>query len=255
MRLAFRKSLTRIACITLAVLTVVAAQDLSAQTQTQTQTQLKFEGQPFVFNEFGAIIAEQEGALKIQMMVMEPEQREPAYRKVDLKAGDQIVMVNGKRAKSTADLEAAYKALKAGEEITLAIKRDQARMMVNFPKGDPEKQGARIMVRTMPEGGEDNAVPILGLGLLVSETDGKVEVVDKLPVPPGFPENLDFKQGDIIAKLQNEPVVSVTDLETRYGAIATGDKVTVEVLRGGDVEVFGFAKPEAPQGRIMMKKQ
>lgn len=240
--------ITRMAIITALCLCLSTAL-IAAQT-----AQLEIEGQPFVLDEFGAVIAEHDGIVEVQMMVLPEDQRAAAYRKVDLRKGDQIIMINGKRARTAADLEAAYNDLKTGDKITLAIKRDQARMMISFPKADPEKQGARVMIRTAPPGAE-NATPILSLGILVTETDGKIEIVDALPTPPGFPEQIKFNKGDIIAKLQGQPVTSVSDFEERYNAIETGEEVTIEKRNGGDVNEFSFVKPEAPQGRMMIKKQ
>jgi S1-C subfamily serine protease len=217
-------------------------------------SKLRIEGEPFVFNELGAVIGKHEGTLQVDFLALQPDQREATYRETDLQQGDQIIMVNGKRAESTVDLKSVYENLKTGDKITLAIKRDKARMMVSFPKGDPEKQGARIMVRTAPEGADD-ATPLLPLGILVSESDGQVTVVDALPTPPGFPENIKFSPGDVISQLQGEPVESISDLEKRYSAIATGEEVEIEVIRDGGVDVFGFLKPELPEGRMMIKKQ
>jgi len=248
-----RKTLAQTICMTLAALIGLTAGAFAQETQ---MTQMKFEGQPFVLNEFGAIIIGNDGILEIQIMAMESDQRQPAYRKIDLKTGDQIVMVNGKRVKSTADLEEIYNTVKVGEAITIAIKRDQVRQMIAFPKADPEaEEGARIMVRTTLDDGGDGATPILGLGLLVAEEEGEVSVVDILPMPSGLPEDVVFNQGDIIAKLQNEPVASASDLDTRYADIATGDEVVMEITRDGESQSFTFAKPQAPEGRVMMKKQ
>jgi len=233
----------------LAVLTIGAS-----VTRAQS-AQLKIEGQPFVLNEFGAVIGEHDGTLEIDMVVIEPENRDAAYREIDLKAQDQILMFNGKRVKSTAEFEAAYNALKPGDDVTLAIKRERHRMMVSFPKGKPNARGPRIMVRTAPQGEAGDVTPILGLGILVSETEGKVEVVDALPTPPGVEIKQVFEKGDIIVKLQDKPVVSIADLETRFGKIAVGDEVSFEVTRDGGKDVFTIAKPDAPQGRVTIKKQ
>ena len=247
-RLSAAARITRMVMITALSLWLSTAL-MAAQT-----AQLEIEGQPFVLDEFGAVIAEHDGIVEVQMMILPQDQRAAAYRDVDFKEGDQIIMINGKRAKTAADIEAAYNDLKTGDKITLAIKRDQARMMVSFPKADPEKLGARVMVSTAPAGAE-NATPILSLGILVTETEGEVEVVDALKAPPGFPEKIKFNKGDIIAKLQGQPVTSVSDFEERYNAIETGEEVTIEKRNGGDVNEFSFAKPEAPQGRMMIKKQ
>ena len=75
--------------MTLAALIGLTAGAFAQETQ---MTQMKFEGQPFVLNEFGAIIIGNDGILEIQIMAMESDQRQPAYRKIDLKTGDQIVM-------------------------------------------------------------------------------------------------------------------------------------------------------------------
>ncbi len=252
MKFTRRNSLTRAACLTLTVAFILAT---GATAQETKSAQMEIEGQPFVLNEFGAVIGEHDGVLEVEIVVMEAGDREPAYRKIDIKAGDQIVMINGKRAKTTADLEAIYGDLKTGDKLTMAIKRGQARQMISFPKGDPEAGGARIMVRTSHDGAGAEVTPILGLSLIVSEEEGQVSVVDLLPIPVGLPEDVVFKQKDVITKLQNQPVASVADLDSQYSAIATGDKVVLEILRDGEVLTFDFGKPEAPEGRIMMKKQ
>ncbi|MCP4569287.1 MAG: PDZ domain-containing protein, partial [FCB group bacterium] len=87
------------------------------------------------------------------------------------------------------------------------------------------------------------------------EDEGKVSVADVLPVPVGLPDDVVFTSGDIIVKLQDESVTSISDLDTRYSGIATGDEVVFELLRDGETRTFNFAKPAAPEGQIMMKKQ
>ncbi|MCP4684121.1 MAG: PDZ domain-containing protein [bacterium] len=247
-----RRALVLPTCLALLAIlglaTGVSAQEAQA-------VKMEIEGQPFVMPEFGAVIGAHDGVLKIDIVAMDPEDREAAYRKIDIKTGDEIMMINGKRVKSTADLEAIYNTVAVGEEITVATKRGPKRQMIAFPKGDPETQGTRLMVRTSADHGGGEVTPILALALLVSEDEGKVSVADVLPVPVGLPDDVVFTSGDVIVKLQDETVTSISDLDTRYSGIATGDKVVFELLRDGETRTFNFAKPEAPEGQIMMKKQ
>lgn len=228
----------------------------AASTTTAQSTQLNIEGEPFVFNEFGAIIAEHDGSLQVEMILMEPDQREAAYKKVDLKQGDEVFMINGKRAKSISDIQEIYDALKAGDNITLAVRRDKARMMVSFPKADPDAPGGhRMMIRTATVGDGADITPIPGLGIVVSEADGNVKVSGVLPMPPDAEFKQVFEEGDIITEFQDKPLTSAADLQSRLEEIAVGDVMTVEVSREGGTDVFKFAKPEPPKLRTVIQKQ
>ncbi len=82
------------------------------------------------------------------------ESRKEVYRAVDLREGDQVLLVNGKRVKSIEALREAYDGVATGSEVKLGLQRGEELLSVAFPKADPKDlPGVRIIRR----GGKDGS--------------------------------------------------------------------------------------------------
>jgi len=97
------------------------------------------QGAVQIIDELGAVIVSEDSSLTVQM-VMPAQDRPAEYQAVDLQAKDQILMLNGKKIISIQDLDEGYQKIDVGQDVQLAIKRGKDRMIVSFPKADPEKQ-------------------------------------------------------------------------------------------------------------------
>jgi len=98
--------------------------------------------------ELGAIISYEEGKLKVSF-VPPVETREKEYKDVDLKQGDEISFVNGKSVKSLKDFRDIYSKIKVKENVKLAVKRNNERMFVEYPRMDESNmKNKRIIIRS-----------------------------------------------------------------------------------------------------------
>ncbi len=133
-------------------MTVPFAGDAAAQSK-QTVT---IEGENlFMFLEFILVIAEEDG--KVVVTLGPPDGTLTGeYKDIDIRKGDEIKMLNGKRVRTTAAIREVYEKLEIGDEIKLGVKRGDEMFMVAFPKADPEKMKGRMMIRTdVVEDGEE----------------------------------------------------------------------------------------------------
>lgn len=136
-------------------------------------------GEMFDLQELGAIILLKENKVKVEFVI--PEQaRHADYRDVDIKANDEIIIVNGKKISTTVELENSYKSLSIGEEVKLGIKRDDNLMLITFKKADPESLPKRKMMKIkVNESGQSDAEQEVEInGKKYKAKDGKV-IVDE----------------------------------------------------------------------------
>ncbi len=137
-----------------------------------------------VLSELGAIVKsdEETGSLAVEMVVDDDPE-------VDIEEGDAILMVNGERVRSIAALREAYEGVAEGEEVKLALKRDERRFLAAFSRqpGDGftsvSSSGGGTRVLRMGSGGGDIEV-LAELGV-VTEESGVVKVADELPIGDG----------------------------------------------------------------------
>src|ERR1035437_733581 len=97
----------------------------------------KSTDETFHLHEVGAYIIKDKGNFKIQFLA--PEQfRIPAYKNVDLKKDDIILVINGRSVKQAGDLREAYDKLNPGKDINLQIKRAGKMMNITLKKANPK---------------------------------------------------------------------------------------------------------------------
>ncbi len=241
---------------------------VSAQEMTTSTTMI--EGDIMMLNEVGGVLRASDDGIVVDM-VMPSDQRPEEYRSLDLRKGDIIKMVNGKRVKSTEDLTKIYEDCAIGEQIKLGIKRGQGLQIVKFPKADPADSPQVMMMtsfegnpddmasgghmQTMTIGGEGDAsglASLVGLGMLPNEDNGKVGVGQVLPfITDVIPENAP-EVGDIIQELQGKKITSIKEMADIWEGIKIGDEVTLSIMRKGETIKAVFVKPEG--GPIMYKQ-
>ena len=72
---------------------------------------------------------------EVKVVFVTPAQRRgKAYRDVDLKTEDRILMANGKRIKTVADFKELYESLPVGEELKMGLRRGEEMRMASFQK-------------------------------------------------------------------------------------------------------------------------
>jgi len=101
-----------------------------------------------VFPEVGGLILTHGRDLRVER-VQPPDNRIAAYKGVDLREGDLLVLFNGERVKTILALNKAYEALPVGSTLKLGLQRDTQLLNVSFVKADPKDlPNIRIQKRT-----------------------------------------------------------------------------------------------------------
>jgi len=234
----------------------------------------KIEGENggvFMVPELGAVVLPKGDDLVVEM-AGSPQTRPKAYRDVDLKQGDIIMMFNGSRVKSISDLERDYAILKVNDLVKLGISRDGSLMIVSFPKADSADMPQRHMVVMAPgdsgsvsvqelsggklESVDINDAAILGGAGLILAAEGEHLVVKKvLPSSPKIEGLGDVKEGDVLLKVDGLNFDKVGDLSDYWEGIKVGQTVTLTLQRDGKEQVVKFKKPEVKNEPVIIRKK
>lgn len=244
---------------------VVNAQVFISRTDSSMD---KIVGQPFTLGEVGAVVVDNSKEIKV-LHAMPVDMRPKAYKDIDIKDGDIILMCNGKRLKTLKELEEAYNATAIGADFKLGVKRGEERMIVAFAKanskdlpkmqmtmstGDGPMSAGGGNVRRMVFGGPGqnmgDIAPLMGLGIIVGKKD---EVFKIVGVMPNAAKGVDFKIDDIVESLNGEKISSTQQLAEMYEKLAVGAKLELKYKRDGKSMQASLTKPEAPPGRVMMR--
>lgn len=225
----------------------------------------KIVGQPFTLGEVGAVIIDNGKEIKV-LHAMPVDMRPKAYKDIDIKDGDIVLMCNDKRLKTLKDLEEAYNATAVSADFKLGVRRGEERMIVVFAKADPKDLPKMQMqmsttdgsmpgggtVRRMVFGGQNagDIAPLLGLGIIVGKKDEMFKVVG---VMQDAGKGAAFKVDDVVESLNGVKITSTQQLSEMYEKLAVGAKLEVKYKRDGKSMQASLTKPEAPQGRVMMR--
>ncbi len=255
--------------MTLALLTLCA---LPASAQ---QMRMLPAGDIFEFRELGAILAQEGEQIKF-LAVSSSERRPKAYQAVDVTEGDLVLFLNGKRVKNVKEFEQSYNALAIGDTIKLGLRRKDERLIATFAKADPKDLPVQVAHRVMvggdgqvtneksTDGGKtftmqrriggnaSEITPIPALGVIIGSENGKVKVVDKLPIPTKGLENVDLQADDVLRSLNGNAIASVSAFNAAFEKIAVGAKVELQYLRKDKVMTASFNKPES-KGQFMIR--
>jgi len=236
--------------------------------QTRITRQVEAEGL-FMIPELGAAVLQVKDTLKVDMMPP-TDQRPKAYASVDLREGDLILLFNGKRVSTAAALEAAYKALKVGDQIQLGLRRKDGLHLATFVKADestlPQR---RVMMLNVGDPGDsskmtsgpgvlkvegENAAVVMCAGIVLSRKDGRTMVAALLPLPDLKMVEGKFTKGDILEMVNEETVASPQEAQTIIEGLRDGDTVAVALSRGGQKVVVSFVKTAAGPKTMLKQK-
>ena len=102
--------------------------------------------------ELAAMILEQKKEIVVDH-IMEKEMRMKGYETTELQEGDHILMANGKKLGSLAELRDLYKSAATGATVKLGMKRGESMVIASFVKADAKDlPKTRMMIS---EGGGD----------------------------------------------------------------------------------------------------
>lgn len=201
--------------------------------------------------EIGAIATLQEGADAVTFArILPKEMRSEENRDVDVEKGDEVLMMNGERIRSIADLRKLYEGLGKGQEVKLGLKRGSERFLVRFTRQDRQMAmghgGGEMRIVVAGDGGGE-AELLHEAGALLREEDGAVKVAAQLP---GGGE---LEEGDVVTEANGKTLASLADYRAVYEALAIGDALKLVVKRGGESLTVEVEKAERPAGMMVLR--
>lgn len=221
-----------------------------------------------MIREIGAITVMSDEGLRV-VLAMPGEARPEAYRDIDVREGDVILVVNGKRIRELATARDLVENAAPGDEIALGIDRGGRSVIVRFPKADPASlpdkmvfndpgggHGMAVESRMMIQGDGGELTPVMGLGVILESNssggDGDPETVMVTAVLPIGETQL--AEGDVLKSLGGEPVVSAAAVAEAVDAADVGAEIALVVLRGNE-EVAVSQPKSAARGEIRVRNQ
>jgi len=237
--------------------------------QTTTFTSTDDDNLTFIPG-LGAVVKMNEKAMTIEMIPPAADRAEEC-RAVDLKNGDEILMLNGKRIKSIDQFDELYTAIDTGDDVKFGIRRDGAMMIASYIKPKAEAGGQKIVMMTTTMGdaepsadgggqmkkmviggdGPGGAVPFLDAGLVLKDGDNGVTVDAVI-------SNIDVamtgtrpQEGDIITALQGTAITSTAEFMKQFAKIEIGAKVELTFSHGGVSSTAEFEKKKQEPAMIM----
>lgn len=234
---------------------------------------MKFEkGSVTILNELGSIIVADSEGLLVQMAGPK-EVRPEKYKDVDLRDGDRIIMLNGKKTTTVQQFEEGYKAIEIGQDVELGIKRDKMMMIVSFPKADPdelprmrammiseedgkisslENERGNANITTMSSEGMTDIKPLPGAGIITAEKEGDVVVMMVLPNAKEIFKENQLEKDDIILSLQGQEISSAKQFSEEFEKIPVGSNISIKYSRDGKTGETAFTKQEV-SGAMKLK--
>ncbi|UCG63126.1 MAG: PDZ domain-containing protein [Candidatus Zixiibacteriota bacterium] len=250
----------------LTVMAILPASRVDAQCASGSKTSEETPGvqerkmvvspdQVVMLNEVAGVLLFENDGLRVLIEPPPASQRMEAYREVDLREGDIIVMMNGKRFKSAGEANNFLKQLAVGDQIKLAVRRGEATHMVSFPKADPDElEGGQMMIKTA-SCGEGETMEVVGdLSLVLIGKDNQVRVEEILPGMPAPIPGMSLDKGDVISICNGTKVTSPAQFAELIAGLSVGDQINLTITRSDETVEMAFAKPEATEGARVIKK-
>jgi S1-C subfamily serine protease len=215
-----------------------------------TRTFQAVTAESFLVGELGGLVIA-DGKALIVRFVSPPANRKAPYKEVDLREGDVVLMVNGKRVKSVNELKAAYGVIAVGAEVKVGLERGKEMIIVAFPKADPKDlPQMKLMVQRGPGDGTE-LFPAVGVSM--AQKGKRVVVQEVLPIETSAVRTLDVKAGDVILSLNGWAVTSLKAYTEKFDAIPVGAPVEWKTERDGRQLTISFARPK-PMGQVIIRK-
>lgn len=230
--------------------------------------------------EVGASIVESADGLKVAK-VTPASARAAKYRDVDIKRGDKVVSINGRRISTLAELRQVLATTKIGDQVRIGSLRSGGPVLAAYTVGSEEDlkvtedessweeaDGRKVVTvggKPSGEGGPGErkmvtikagpgSVPLLDLGVILENVDGQVVVTQVLPVPTQIPDEARLKEKDVIKSIQGQKVADAADLEKQLQSVKAGESVSLDIARDGKDERLTFAMPKVEGTRKIITR-
>ena len=201
-----------------------------------------------VIFEIGAIASLEDGAEAVTLGRLFPKEMRPEENHdLDVKKGDEILMMNGERIRSISTLRELYQGLEIGDEVKLGLKRDSQRFLVRFDKSENQmasSHGGGMRVVVAGGDGEGEVELLHEARALLADRDGGVTVAATL----GGGE---LEEGDVVSEIDGQSIASLEDYRTVYEKLEIGAAFKLTVQRDDESFDVDVAKAERPAGMMM----
>jgi S1-C subfamily serine protease len=192
----------------------------------QVKQELKFNtNETFDLPEIGALIIQYKEKVKVQFVAPQ-NVRLAAYKNIDLRKDDIVMMVNGKTVNKASDLQDAYNKLKIGGDFKLGIKRDKQMFNLVVKKANPRDLPQR---KTAPADDKNmnNKVLIDGYGILIEDINGKPMIGKLLRQDKEEVKKAGLKGGDLVTHLNGQNIKTFSQFKQDYDNIKIGEYVNL----------------------------
>jgi S1-C subfamily serine protease len=237
------------------------SQTVISRSAGDAQGQFFSQGEPvemYAIPGLGAGLVEDSTGLAV-MVVPPPTNRPAEFKSVDLAEHDVIIMCNGKRTRTIAELRGLIDALAIGDDIKLAVRRGRDRIMVAFPKPDPDKYPKQQMMIMRAPGspdGDKSSLPpgaaavrlnlgpgqgttlVLEAALLLADSDSGLCVQQRLPIKGAPQTGPDIAVGALVKEINGVAVTSADAFNSVYDKTPEGQEFAITFSVKGD-EVTG----------------
>ena len=195
----------------------------------------------FLLRELGAMITIDGKNIKV-VNVAPPERRPPAYKDVELREDDDVIMVNGRHVSGVNDLRKVYDGLRVGEEFKLGVRRENQMRLVSVTKADP-KDLPQMQMRIVKKGGEDEDGLFPAVGVVI-KPKGRSLIINEILPGENAVRNADVKAGDVITSMNGKHYASLNEYTKAFDELEPGKPVAWELTRGTAIHTITFPKPE-----------
>jgi S1-C subfamily serine protease len=210
-----------LSCVLLAGL--VAMPDSLAQARMTTHDG---ENDVVLLDELGLVVGVMPGSEELSVLTVLPD-AEPG---VEVKDGDLLLMINGKRVRDAVALREAYESAEVGETVKIGFRRGDERFLASFERKSAEGGPKRmVMMMAGPESGSGDLQPAQEFGAVLGEKDGEVVVAMQMPTDDAL-----LEEGDVVKSINGETLASVAAFREAYEPLEIGAEIVLVVSRGED---------------------
>lgn len=222
------------------LITIIITLGVITAKAQETRTMTFDAATSLMLQEFQAMLIEEDGEIKVSVRMGNSD--EPGDK---LEQGDFVIMMNGKRTKTIAELRELYESLAKDEEIKIGVRRGEQRFILRKKKGDAPEGGPRMVMRMDMEGDGERPTIIPELGLLLSDTNDDVTIQRVLE--PLLPE--EFKEFDLsgfsISSINNEKPTDAENAKLLIDAVEIGSDLKLVFSKPDDEISITIKKPKS----------
>ena len=213
------------------------------QSKAQATRTMSFDAATsLMLSEFQAMLVEEDGEIKVRVRMGNSD--EPGDK---LEQGDFIIMMNGKRAGSIAELRKIYDSVPKDEEIKIGVRRGNERFILQKIKGDVPEGGGRMVMRMETDGDGEQPIIIPELGFLLSDNESKVTI--RRILEPLLPQEIKDLNVDLVGftinTINKTKPKDASHAKELIAELKVGDSISFQLSKNDNEVSFTIKKPEA----------